>query len=151
MANLVDSNQTMLPVGEIVAIAAQNMESPVPPAAIIQGIKAEMKQPGARPMRYGNTLFICHKGKNRVGMFRALNADTARNFLENGLRWVTTAYDAGFDYMVTQFDDPTLINIFKAISKRPPRTNMGYQVRKMQDGKIQVILQLGPKREGDKT
>ncbi len=151
MANLVDSNQTMLPVGEIVAIAAQNMDSPVPPAAIIQGIKAEMKQPGSLPMRYGNTLFLCHKGKNRVGMFRALNADTARNFLENGLRWVTTSYDAGFDFMVTQFDDPTLLNIFKAISKRPPRTNMGYQARKLEDGKIQVILQLGPKREGDKA
>lgn len=150
MADLVDSKQMMLPIAEIIKIAAQNTGSDIPPAAIAQGIKAELKQPGAVPMRYGNTLFLCHKTKDRMGLFRALNADTARNFVENGNRWVVQAYNAGFDYMVTEFDDPTLVNIFKAISRKPPRPNMAYQVRKMQGGSIQVILQLGPKREGVK-
>jgi hypothetical protein len=151
MANLVDSNQEMLSVKQIIEIAAENTESPFPPQAVVQGLKAEMSQPDSLPMRYGNTIFLCHKGKGRNGFFRALNADTARNFVENGMRWVTAAYDAGFDFMVTEFSDPSLVNVFKAISKRPPRTNMGYQVRKMKDGNIQVVLQLGPKRQGDKA
>jgi hypothetical protein len=44
-----------------------------------------------------------------------------------------------------------LINVFKAISRKPPRPNMGYQVQQMKDGQYQVILQLGQKREGDKA
>jgi hypothetical protein len=151
MADMIDSNQTMLPVNEIVAIAAQNTESPFPVQNVIASIKAEVESPGSLPMRYGNTLFLCHKSKDRVGTFRALNADTARNFLENGMRWVVAAYDAGFDFMVTEFYDSSLLSIFKAISRRPPRPNMGYQARKMKDGKMQVILQLGPKRQGDKV
>lgn len=151
MANLVDSKERMLTVQQIIAIAAENTESQFPPQAVVQGIKAEMSQPGALPMRYGNTLFLCHKGKERTGFFRALNADTARGFVDNGSRWVVQAYNAGFDFMVTQFSDPTLLNVFKAISRRPPRPKMGYQVNRLEDGQYQVVLQLGPKREGDKV
>ena len=74
MANLVDSKQQMLPVNQIVTIAVDNMNSKFPPAAVIQGITAEYQQKGALPMRYGNTLFLCHKGKDKTGFFRALNA-----------------------------------------------------------------------------
>jgi hypothetical protein len=151
MANLVDSKQQMLTIQQIIAIAAANTESQFPPEAIVQGIKAEMLQKDSLPMRYGNTLFLCHKGKGRTGFFRALNADTARNFVDNGNRWVVQAYQAGFDFMVTQFKEASLINVFKAISRKPPRPNMGYQVQQMKDGQYQVILQLGQKREGDKA
>lgn len=146
MANLVDSKQHMLSVNEIVQISVENMNSKFPPQAVIQGITAEYRQPGALPMRYGNTLFLCHKGKNKTGFFRALNADTARNYVDNGTRWARESYDIGFDFMVTLFDDPTILNIFKAISRRPPRPSMGYQARKLKDGQIQVVLQLGPRR-----
>lgn len=146
MANLVDSKQQMLPVNQIVTIAVDNMNSKFPPDAVIQGITAEYQQKGALPMRYGNTLFLCHKGKDKTGFFRALNADTARNYVENGNKWVKEAYDIGFDFMVTRFEDPTILNVFKAISRRPPRPNMGYQASKLKDGQIQVVLQLGPSR-----
>jgi hypothetical protein len=45
-------------------------------------------------LREGNTLFIIHKAKPGVGWFRALNADTARNFLQNGalLCWRVTRW-----------------------------------------------------------
>lgn len=146
MANLVDSKQQMLPVNQIVTIAVDNMNSKFPPDAVIQGITAEYQQKGALPMRYGNTLFLCHKGKDKTGFFRALNADTARNYVENGNKWVKEAYDIGFDFMVTRFEDPAILNVFKAISRRPPRPNMGYQASKLKDGQIQVVLQLGPSR-----
>ncbi len=95
MANLVDSNQEMLSVKQIIEIAAENTESPFPPLAVVQGLKAEMSQPDSLPMRYGNTIFLCHKGKGRNGFFRALNADTARNFVENGMRWVVWSLKKG--------------------------------------------------------
>lgn len=146
MANLVDSKQQMLPVDQIVTVAVDNMNSKFPPEAVIQGITAEYKQPGALPMRYGNTLFLCHKGKDKTGFFRALNADTARNYVDNGNKWVKEAYEIGFDFMVTRFEDPTILSVFKAISRKPPRPNMGYQASKLKDGQIQVVLQLGPRR-----
>ena len=148
MANLVDSKHQMLSVDQIVQVAVDNMNSKFPPQAVIQGITAEYRQPGALPMRYGNTLFLCHKGKDRTGFFRALNADTARNYVDSGMKWVKEAYDIGFDFMVTRFEDPTILNVFKAISRRPPRANMGYQASKLKDGQIQVVLQLGPRRGG---
>ena len=151
MANLVDSKQQMLTIQQIIAIAAENTESSLPPEAVVQGIKAEILQKDSLPMRYGNTLFLCHKGKGRTGFFRALNADTARNFVDNGNRWVVEAYNAGFDFMVTQFSDASLVNVFKAISRKPPRASMGYQVRRTNNHEYQVVLQLGPKREGEKA
>lgn len=138
----------MLPVDKIVQVAVENMKSRFPPEAVIKGITAEYKQPTALPMRYGNTLFLCHKGKNRTGFFRALNADVARNYVDNGVKWVLQTYEIGFDFMVTRFEDPTILNVFKAISRKPPRPNMGYQASKLKDGQIQVILQLGPRRGG---
>jgi hypothetical protein len=55
----------------------------------------------------------------------------------------------GFDTMVTDFQDPTIINIFKAISRRPPQEGMGYRAEKTKSG-YRVFLKLGPKREGEK-
>jgi hypothetical protein len=52
----------------------------------------------------------------------------------------------GFDTLMTEFEDPTIINIFKAISRNPPREQMGYKAEKTQTG-YRVTVKLGPKRE----
>jgi hypothetical protein len=80
------------------------------------------------------------------GWFRALNADTAKNFLENSRVFADSAYKVGFDVVVTNFTDPTILNIFKMISKNPVRDGMGYAVQKAQNG-YRVTLVLGPKRK----
>lgn len=149
MAGFVDSKQRMLSSTELLEIAAANQEENVPPRAVLAGIKAEIKQPGTLPMRFGNTIFIVHKGKERTGFFRALNADVPRNYLENSFRFTKEIYDMGFDFLVTQYRDPSINTIFKAISRKPPREGMGFQTQKLSNGMYQSIFKAGPARKGD--
>jgi hypothetical protein len=110
----------------------------------------EVQMPDSKLYRYGNTVYVVHASPKtpRKGMFRALNADTAPNFAASGFAFVVDAYKAGFDTLVTQFKDQSLINIFRNVAKQPPNPGMGYNVSMLGDGQYQVALQLGQKREG---
>jgi hypothetical protein len=79
-------------------------------------------------------------------MFRALNADTAQNFVENGKKFVDQAVADGFKGLKTQFSDPSVLNVFKIIGREEQELQnpqMGYTVAKTKDNQIQVTLVLG--------
>jgi hypothetical protein len=144
---VVDSQQQELSVPEIIRIAAQETKSKYAPSAVLASITKECQMPQTILLRYGNTLFIINKGKNRKGFFRALNADTARNYMQSSLTFIAEAYEIGFDVLVTQFEDPSLLSIFRFIAKDQP-ADMGYQV-KQADGIYNVTVILGPRRQGE--
>jgi hypothetical protein len=146
MAQMVDSQQQELSVEDIIGIAGMNTDAGVTQAQLINMINAELKMPDTLFIRQGNTLFIIHKAEPRVGFFRALNADTANNFLQNGMEFIKACYKMGFDTMATEFDDPTVLGVFRYISNNPPNPNMGYQVQKTDDGGFYVTVQCGPRR-----
>ena len=126
-------------------IAAQETKSPHPASTIYAALVQEMNMEGTSIVRDGNTLFIIHNAEGRVGVFRALNADTARNYLENSYAFIQGAYKMGFDTLVSEFEDPTIMNIFKAISRNPPQEGMGYKAERTKTG-FRVTVKLGPKR-----
>lgn len=126
-------------------IAAQETKSPHPASTIYAAMVKEMNMPGTSLVRDGNTLFVIHVGEGRTGVFRALNADTARNYLENSYAFIQGAYKMGFDVLVSEFEDPTIFNIFKAISRNPPQEGMGYRAERTSKG-FRVTVKLGPKR-----
>jgi hypothetical protein len=142
---LVDSKQKKLSEQAILMIAAQETKSPHPASSVYAAIVKEMNIPGATTVREGNTLFVIHVADGRVGIFRALNADTARNYLESSYAFIQAAYKMGFDVLVSDFQDPTIMNIFKAISRNPPQEGMGYRAEKTNNG-FRVTVKLGPKR-----
>jgi hypothetical protein len=144
---LVDSKKKELNEQALLMIAAQETKSKYPAATVYAAIIKEMNIRGTSTYRAGNTLFIMHHAQDRIGVFRALNADTARNYLENSYEFIQAAYKMGFDTLVTNFEDPTILNIFKAISRNPPQEGMGYKATRTKDG-FQVTVKLGPKREG---
>ena len=143
---LVDSKEKQLGEQAILMIAAEETKSKYSAAQVYAALVKEMNLRGTTTYRAGNTIFMMHHAKGRVGTFRALNADTARNYLENSYEFIQAAYKMGFDTLVTQFEDPTIINIFKAISRNPPREQMGYKAEKTEAG-YRVTVKLGPKRE----
>lgn len=145
---LVDSKKKQLGEQAILLIAAEETKSKYSAAQVYAAIVKEMNLRGTTVYKAGNTLFIMHHAKGRVGTFRALNADTARNYLENSYEFIQAAYKMGFDTLMTTFEDPTIINIFKAISRNPPQEEMGYKAEKLEGG-YRVTVKLGPKR-GDK-
>jgi hypothetical protein len=101
---------------------------------------------GAIMMREGNTVFIVHRSPQRpdVAMFRALNADTIPNYLKNSVIFAQAIGMAGFQYLVTEFTDKSLINIFKYIGRNQPFPNMGFHVQKMKDKELyRVTVNMG--------
>jgi hypothetical protein len=142
---LVDSKKKQLSQEAILMIAAQETKSPHPASTIYAAMVKEMNMPGTSLVRDGNTLFVIHVGEGRTGVFRALNADTARNYLENSYAFIQGAYKMGFDVLVSEFEDPTIFNIFKAISRNPPQEGMGYRAERTKKG-FRVTVKLGPKR-----
>lgn len=143
---MVDSQQEELSVDDIIGIAGMNTDSGMDYRTLKAAITAELNMPNTLFLRQGNTLFIIHKAAPRVGYFRALNGDTANNFLQNSMEFIQACYKMGFDTMATEFNDPALLGIFRYISKNPPNENMGYQVQKQDDGGFYVTVQCGPRR-----
>jgi len=146
---VVDSKQKRLSPAQIMEIAAEETKSEFPIEVIKKTLEKEFALPSAWRLRVGNTIFIVHKSnKPRYGMFRALNADTAQNYIHNSRVFIQDAYEEGFDVIITQFSDPTILNIFKTIGRdKPPNT--GYAVQRTSDGGYQVTLVLGVARGGD--
>ena len=147
---LVDSRQQMLELGELLKVAAENTKSQYPMEFVYAAFVKEVQMPDSKFYRYGNTVYVVHGSpKNpRKGTFRALNADTAPNFVASGFAFVVDAYKNGYDTLVTQFSDQSLLNIFRNVAKNPPNPGMGYDVQMLGNGEYQVGLQLGTKREG---
>lgn len=145
---LVDSKKKELSEEAILMIAAEETKSKYSAAQVYAALAKEMNMRGTSTYRAGNTIFVMHHAQGRTGTFRALNADTARNYLENSYEFIQAAYKMGFDTLMTDFEDPTIINIFKAISRNPPQEQMGYRAEKTNKG-YRVTVKLGPKR-GDR-
>ena len=142
---LVDSKNKQLSSESILMIAAQQTKSPYSPEQVYAALVKEMNLKGTSTYREGNTVFLMHHAKGRIGTFRALNADTARNYLENSRTFIQDAYKMGFDILVSDFEDPTIMNIFKGISRNPPQEGMGYRAERTERG-FRVTVKLGPAR-----
>ena len=148
---LVDSKQQQLDIFQIANIAASQTNSEYSPDAVIAALIEELKMPNAYSILEGNTLFIIHKGKGRNGMFRALNADIPANYLSNSLVFSKACYQLGFDYIITQFKEPSLLNIFNYVEKYRDKANpeMGFVSQKADNGEFIVTVKLGPERGGE--
>ena len=148
MVQMVDSQQQELSPEDIVAIASMNTDAGVDRAKAISMINAELQMDDTLFIRQGNTLFIIHKAAPGIGWFRALNADTAPNFLANSVEFIKACYKMGFDTMASTFDDPAIISVFRYISKNPPNPDMGYEIQTMDDGSFMGTIKTGPSRGG---
>ena len=145
---VVDSKKEQLEFEDIIKISLAETKSEYSLSVAFVSVIKELTLPGAFSVRMGNTIFIVHPQKGKVGyvFFRALNADTAKNYIENSKKFTKHMASKGYKVMVTQFRDPTILNIFKAIARDKPK-DMGYAVQKSKDGKMyQVTVQLAKER-----
>jgi len=140
---MVDSREKKLDFAQIAAIAMKNTHSNVPDRLAMPAILTEVTQPNTDVKQIGNTVFILHKGKNGQAFFKALNADKARNFVENSKQYVVYAKKIGMNMLVTEFDDPAISTLFHAISKKPPMPGMGFKEYKLKSGGRRIVLNLG--------
>lgn len=151
MSSFVDSKHQKLSKDEIIAIAAKETGGKYTPEQIKASLMSEVTNMHALMMQEGNTLFIIHKVPEQpeIGLFRAINADTLPNYLKNSLVFTKAIGMMGFKYMVTIFEDASLLNIFKYVRRNQPFKNMGYAVQRSDDGsKYKVTVHLGDTKAG---
>lgn len=144
---VVDSKQEMLSIDDILKIAYEETNEQMPYDLAYAAVIKEFQDPNGTFLRYGNTIFIIHGSQKMpgTGIFRALNADTAKNYVESLRKFSVDAYKKGYWLLVTKFADSSLINLFRMLMQDPPREGMGYLVKKTKDGQFQVNFTLGPK------
>jgi hypothetical protein len=153
MTQMVDSQQQELGTDMIVKIAAENTRSPYPFKKVFMLFVAELGMPDAKLYKFGNTIFVVHPSKEKpdFGVFRALNADIAQNYLNNSKQFIDQAIEDGFVGLQTTFSDPSILNIFQMIAREEQQAqnpNMGYQTYKDKEGNIRVNLVLQGERMG---
>ena len=142
---LVDSKQKQLSMQDIVKIALQETEAQYDFKPAFFSIIKEITLPNTTPLRIGNTLFIIHaypKDPSKA-MFRALNADTAQNYLENSKKFIKEAKDMNIKLLISQFKSPSILQIFRAIAKNPPYPGMGFMAQDTTDGGYQATINMG--------
>jgi hypothetical protein len=141
----VDSKQEKLDPSRIVMVwLRNNPNQPHPLPAMMAGILQELFEPNVKTKQFGNTLFEVITGDGDQAFFKAFNADTGENFVDNSKLFCVWARKVlGMKTLVTEFDDEALEKLFKIISMNPPMPGMGYQVMKTSTGKTRIVLNLG--------
>jgi hypothetical protein len=150
MSAVIDSKMEMLDEDEIISIAAQETDSPYSPEQVRAAVLAEAHGTGALIIRQGNTLFVVNKNPNnpKAAVFRALNADTASNYIKNSIEFIKAIKMAGYEVLVTDFNDESILSIFRYISRNPPFPDMGYAVQRLSDGGYRATIKLGNNNSG---
>lgn len=151
MSSFVDSRHQKLSQNEILAIAAKETGGKYTAEQVLASLLAEANEMGAIMMQEGNTIFVVHRSPERpdVALFRALNADTIPNYLKNSLVFTKAIGMAGFQYIVSEFEDESLLNIFRYVKRNQPFPGMGYEAQKSKDGsRFRVTVNLGDTKSG---
>lgn len=150
---MVDSQQQELGTDMIVKIASENTRAPYPFKKVYMLFVAELGMPGSKLYKFGNTIFIIHPSETKqgYGIFRALNADTAENFVRNSIQFTEQAKADGFVGLKVQFSDPAILKLFKLVAREKQAQgdrSMGYAVNKAQNGDFSITLVLDNQKVG---
>lgn len=142
MANMIDSRQEKLDMAAVVNIALENIKSPYPIKEAFTAILGEMTLPGTFVEQIGNTVFIMHM-RDTLGVFKALNADSAQNFYQNSIAFLGAAKKQGMKTLATEFKDENIYRMIQMIAANPPYQGMGMKAEKLTSGELRVTINLG--------
>lgn len=140
----VDSKKHQLDQSHIVMVFLKNNPQNYPDQVVIPAILTELSDPKVKTKQFGNTLFEVIPGQNNAAFFKAFNADTGQNFVNNSKIFCVWARRVlGLTHLVTQFTDPAIEKLFEVIKMNPPMPGMGYEVHHLDGGVTQIDLTLG--------
>jgi hypothetical protein len=115
----------------------------ITPQVALIGLAKELTMDSVEPKQFGNTVFIGHYTDDKSGVYmRALNMDTARNFVDNGEQYIKYLLDQKVDKMYTEFNGSQLLHVFKLFSKRPGTKDMVFNYFKIDEdtNAVEVII-----------
>ena len=130
----VNSKQQQLSTPEVIAMALKDMRTPQERvAAAMLGIVQQASMPDTDTKQFGNTVFISHIKSREDGLtvayLRALNADTARNYLNNGIEYFKYIIDKGVSYVFMTFTESSVVSVLKAIEDPQVQAQVGMKAK----------------------
>lgn len=137
-------------IGEIIQQAAPRQSPGIPPERVMAAISQEINAEGTISEQFGDTLFIAHPtGRPEMFIFRALNADNPRNYIQNVLMFFQMMLEEyGAQVLITEFKDPSIINIAKAIHQQLGRNApLEFAVQRTTDGGYRMTVLLKGARQ----
>lgn len=145
---MVDSKKDQLGFEEVLDIALKNTGSDYTVETALPIIKKELYMKKSAFEQFGNTIFIVHEAGPRMCYFRALNADTASNFINNGKKFVDWVYNnAGMDVGAVDYNGDDITRVIKTIVKNPPHKGVDYKLKRLPTGETRAIVTFGPRRK----
>ena len=93
--------------------------------------------PDVDQTQVGNTVFLGHKGKGankRKMVGRAFNVDTARNYIDNYVKYLGLLQQKGITHYSIDFKGEALVPVAKAIGKRLRDTGVQAYMAAFKDG-----------------
>jgi len=152
VATVVDSTQEPLPAPSVLSMAAAELDlGGVTVEAAMLGLAHEVSLPDVDLVQVGNTVFVGHRGKKgqkakMVG--RAFNVDTARNFVNNYIKYLSVLQKKGITHYSIDFNGEELVPVAKAVGKRLPELGMSGSMAKFKNNAgYRVYFLLQPKTE----
>ena len=144
---VVDSKQTQLEPAQIIFKAVGDSERTDYPTEVgTVALMKELTMPNVDLTQFGNTAFIGHrgKGKNKDLMWgRAINVDTAQNFINNGMRYLTNLQRIGIKRYVAEYKGDTLDNAFRVWKRYADKADTTVAVGRLSDGNSKAFITLG--------
>lgn len=147
MATVVDSKKQFVSAPEIIMRVAQefnNTEYPV--QNVIASIAEELAMPNTDQVQIGNTVFIGHTGEGKhssVMEGRALNIDTAQNFVRNGLQYLAYLQNKDIRYYRTDFNAQEYLSAFQFWYNKTKDTDTEVDVVQLDTGGYRAYIYLG--------
>ena len=143
----IDSNQEKIAPGQVMAIAAEQLnEDNIPVEAMLASVAREASMESADLVQVGNTVFLGHKGKgaNKTKMVgRAFNVDTGRNFIRNILNYLGYLQGKKFTHYASQFKGETLLPAMRVLEKILANKDSRLGVGRTENGEYAVFINLG--------
>jgi hypothetical protein len=147
MATVVDSKEQFLSAHEIIMRFAQDFnDTGYPLQNVLAAIAQELSMPGTDQVQIGNTVFIGHTGEGEhknVMEGRALNVDSGRNFMRNGLKYIAYLQNKGIRYYRTDFNERAYITAFQFWYKKSEGSDTEIDVVQLDTGGYRAYIYIG--------
>lgn len=147
MAAAIDSKENFLSAPEVIMRFAQEFnDTGYPLENVLAALAEELALPNTDQVQIGNTVFIGHIGEGKYDNImegRALNIDTGRNFMRNGLKYIAYLQNKGIRYYRTDFTERSYITAFQFWYKKSEGSDTEIDVVQLDNGIYRAYIYIG--------
>jgi hypothetical protein len=143
---VVNSSKEELPPASIIAIYVDGTDKGGRSThEILTMIAKEGSLENADVAQFGNTVFLGHIGTTNTTKMvgRALNVDTAKNFITNVLKYIRYLQGKGITHYATQISDDKLLGVLKIVKRKLERRDSEVRILPTGSGGHAMFVNLG--------